>query len=68
MMSVKVSDIVQVGQIWRSEWDVEWRIVAVREHSADVKMVGGRSIHTVMGRELADWERVGEEAATDAEP
>lgn len=68
MFPQKVSDMVSVGQIWRSEWDVEWRIVAVRDNSADVKMVGGRSIHTVTGRELADWERVDEDAATNAEP
>lgn len=67
MMAVKVSDMVRVGQIWRSEWDVEWRIVAVREHSADVKMVGGRSVHTVTGRELADWERVDDEIAAQRE-
>ncbi len=59
MRTVKVSDYMKVGETWTSEWEVDWIVVAVGDDYADVKRVGGRSIHRVLWREVECWSREG---------
>jgi len=62
MMTTKLSDRMSIGEWWRSEWDVNWKVIAVGDTWADVKMAGGRSVHRVTAREVEDWERLADEA------